>query len=910
MTESRPRDLNDFAIGAIVFERFRILEPIASGAKGRVYRAVDTILDTEVALKVMLSDARNERDLVRFQSEAKLASKMNHQNIAKINDFGLYNDIPFLSMEFVAGESLDQLLKRKKTLSIPEFLEVFFQVCDALIHAHKQSIVHRDIKPGNIAISERPNGSWKVKVLDFGIAKLLDERPDEAGKLTPTGNLVGSPFYMSPEQGQGLEVTTRSDNYALGCVMWHCLTGEPPFESETVLETITQHIQFPPPKLNVDSDHPITENFAAVLEGLLSKDPQQRPDIETTVVPALVELQDSLDREIEKSSQTDAEKSIEEKSLKSKKSRFDLKLVILMSAILLTAAGFGIATVVNHTSSQEKLPPVSAPVPDRWFIETVDNFAQSHTDDQLADAEKTTLHLSGNCTDEHLRKLANNQFLKKLELIETDFDDRVFSLLAKIPNLEEVDLSATEVSKLANIGLCKKLKAIDLKATRITDSSFEQLQPLAELRTLKLNDTKITDQGIARLVKIQPNLNDLDLTRTPITSKSADYLAELKGRGRTILNGTDINLQAAKKILRGPRMYAADFRNCPQISATDVEQLKVEFPSVGFGDNPSLESTLKAEIEKAQVSKDFPLQLAKTKQLLDLMRKRFGEIDDERVSSLYANVASLYSQNRDEENALSYTNKAIAIAKNMHNPVWLRDLYALKSTNLARLKHYAESAQTLEQCIKCEEIANGPDTDWALSQTMSLGACLREAGQLENAATTFDKLSSIYKRKKGPNSLEYSSALIQLGDCYLRLKKYQLADQKYSFVASKINAFPKLWQEGIPNAQAVTTYNGLCNLEVLRGNKKHALELSNIAIERMRTAKLPLVNRIALTTQHGILLEENGFPREAADFKRKASALIDLRNKRSQSKREKRQGVRSQIRDADNSDAREGAPDE
>ncbi|MBX3074553.1 protein kinase [Candidatus Obscuribacterales bacterium] len=910
MTESRSRDLNDFAIGAIVFERFRILEPIASGAKGRVYRAVDTILDTEVALKVMLSDARNERDLVRFQSEAKLASKMNHQNIAKINDFGLYNDIPFLSMEFVAGESLDQLLKRKKTLTIPEFLEVFFQVCDALIHAHKQSIVHRDIKPGNIAISERPNGSWKVKVLDFGIAKLLDERPDEAGKLTPTGNLVGSPFYMSPEQGQGLEVTTRSDNYALGCVMWHCLTGEPPFQSETVLETITQHIQSPPPKLNVDSDHPITENFAAVLEGLLSKGPHQRPDIETTVVPALVELQDSLDREIEKSSQTDAEKSIEEKSLKSKKSRFDLKLVILMSAILLTAAGFGIATVVNHTSSQEKLPPVSAPVPDRWFIETVDNFAQSHTDDQLADAERTTLHLSGNCTDEHLRQLANNQFLKKLELIETDFDDRVFPLLAKIPNLEAVDLSATQVSKLTNVGSCKKLIILDLKATQISDSSLEQLRPLTELRTLKLNDTKITDKGIARLVKILPKLSDLDLTRTPITSKASDSLAELPWRARMILNGTDIDLQAAKKILRGPRMFAADFKNCPKISSSDVEQLRVEFPSVGFGDTPSLETTFKQEIDKAQASGDIPLQMAKTKELLELMRKRFGEVDDERVSTLYASVASLYSQIREEENSLIYANKAIAIAKHMNNPVWLRDIYTLKATSLTRLKRYAETAEALEQAIKCEEIANGPETDWALSQTLSLGGALREAGQVERAITTFDKLASVYKRKRGLNSLEYSSTLLQLGNCYLRLKKFDLADQKFSFVASRIKADPQLWKEGVPNAQAVTTYNALCQLELIRGNTKQALQLSNIAMERMKNARLPLVDRIALTTQHGLLLDANGLTREAAEFKRKASVLIELRNKRSESKREKRQAVGSKIREGATQDAREDAPDE
>ncbi len=905
MTESRPRDLNDFAIGAIVFERFRILEPIASGAKGRVYRAVDTILDTEVALKVMLSDARNERDLVRFQSEAKLASKMNHQNIAKINDFGLYNDIPFLSMEFVEGESLEQLLKRKRTLTIPEFLEVFFQVCDALIHAHKQSIVHRDIKPGNIAISERPNGSWKVKVLDFGIAKLLDERPDEAGKLTPTGNLVGSPFYMSPEQGQGLEVTTRSDNYALGCVMWHCLTGEPPFQSETVLETITQHIQSPPPKLNVDSNHPITANFAAIMEGLLSKDPLQRPDIETTVVPALVELQDSLDRKVEETAQSDPAKTQDDEPKKSKSPRFDRRALIFSSVIILIFAGLAIAAAMHHISSQEQLAPVPGHLPDRWFIETVDDFALNHTDKQLADKERTTLHLSGNCTDEHLRQLANNQFLKKLELIETDFDDRVFPLLAKIPNLEAVDLSATEVSKLTDVGSCKKLTILDLKATQITDSSLEQLRPLTELRTLKLNDTKITDKGVARLVKIQPKLNDLDLTRTPITSKAADYLAELQWRGRMILNGTEIDLAAAKKILRGPLMFAAEFKNCPKISPSDVERLRVEFPSVGFGDTPSLETTFKQEIDKAQASGDIPLQMAKTKQLLELMRKRFGEVDDERVSTLYASVASLYSQIREEENALTYVNKAIAIAKHMNNPVWLRDVYSLKATSLARLKRYAESAQALEQAIKCEEIANGLETDWALSQTLSLGGALREAGQVERAITTFDKLASVYKRKKGLNSLEYSSTLLQVGDCYLRLKKFDLADKKFSFVASRIKADPQLWKDGVPNAQAVTTYNALCQLEVIRGNKKHALELSNLAMERMKTAKLPLLDRIALTTQHGILLEENGFVRESAEFKRKASVLIDLRNKRSESKREKRQAARSKIREGDNPDARE-----
>lgn len=288
---------SDFAVGAVVFEKFEILAFISSDGKRKLFKAKDLALNSIVALKVLITDSRSEKDLMRFQSEARIASKLNHPGIATIFDFGFFGSIPYLTMEFVDGESLQSIIKQKKTLPPGEFLELFLelfiQVSSALVHAHKNGVVHRDIKPENILVAQGIEGNLQTKVVDFGIAKVLYETGEDRGQQTThSTDVVGSPLYMSPEQTRGHQVTAQSDTYSLGCVMWESLIGNPPLQGETAMETILLHQNTVPKNLSDCVSNELPSELANMIANMLEKQPGKRPDLNDEVIPLLLSIQE------------------------------------------------------------------------------------------------------------------------------------------------------------------------------------------------------------------------------------------------------------------------------------------------------------------------------------------------------------------------------------------------------------------------------------------------------------------------------------------------------------------------------------------------------------------------------------------------------------------------------------------
>ncbi len=273
----------------LLFGRFQIEELIESGGQGKVYKALDVTMNRVVALKVLLAESNKPEDLIRFQNEARLASKIHHPNVAKIYDFGVHSGDPYLCMEWVQGESLKNSLDNQGRLSLRHFLLIFAQITKALALAHEQGIIHRDIKPANIIVSTLEDGSPFATIVDFGIAKKVEPFDVTHARVTATGCVVGSPLYMSPEQARAEPLTTKSDAYSLGCVMWEALVGRPPFSGDTAIETILQHQQA---NLESLSTHlrELPASLIAVIDGLLKKDPELRPDLGKDVVPVLEKL--------------------------------------------------------------------------------------------------------------------------------------------------------------------------------------------------------------------------------------------------------------------------------------------------------------------------------------------------------------------------------------------------------------------------------------------------------------------------------------------------------------------------------------------------------------------------------------------------------------------------------------------
>ena len=270
---------NDPLIGNVFAERYLIESVLGLGGMSIVYKAQHSLMNRTVAIKMMHRNLKDDTvALERFRLEAQAASSLNHQNVITVYDFGISpNGEPFFVMDCIEGESLETLIDRKGRVPFLRAIAIFKQVCDGLEAAHKKGIIHRDLKPANVILMKREDGGEMVKLVDFGIAKLLPQGDKQQQQLTKSGEVFGSPIYMSPEQCLGRELDTRSDIYALGCLMYEAVAGEPPFIGDSYLATMNMHVDNHPKLISEKapgSDVP-AELEAAIL-CCLSKDPDIR----------------------------------------------------------------------------------------------------------------------------------------------------------------------------------------------------------------------------------------------------------------------------------------------------------------------------------------------------------------------------------------------------------------------------------------------------------------------------------------------------------------------------------------------------------------------------------------------------------------------------------------------------------
>ena len=230
-----------FSAGTVIGDRYRIIKPIGQGGMASVFLAEDLTNGEGVALKVMRDELTNDPEFVRrFATEARAAASLDHPNIVKVLDYGQDGDVRYIVQEYVQGETLKDMIRREGALDFRLATPLMIQIGLALEHAHQREVIHRDMKPQNILITD----DMVAKVTDFGIA-----RASSMNTITLTGGVVmGSVHYFSPEQARGGEVTTRSDLYSLGIIFYEMLTGELPFDGESSVAIAIKHLQeFPPP---------------------------------------------------------------------------------------------------------------------------------------------------------------------------------------------------------------------------------------------------------------------------------------------------------------------------------------------------------------------------------------------------------------------------------------------------------------------------------------------------------------------------------------------------------------------------------------------------------------------------------------------------------------------------------------
>lgn len=422
-----------FSTGALISARYEVVQPLGSGGMGSVVKAIDRALDNEaVALKFLYPHlVRDQVVFARFRNEVLVARKLSHPNVVRIYDFGRSEQgYYFISMEWIDGDSLRSRLhdRSKESLGFPEMLRILRDVARAVAHAHHHGIIHRDLKPDNILINDRGD----VKVTDFGLARTLTV---EKG-LTETGNAVGTPQYMSPEQIRGETLDVRCDIYAFGILAYELVVGQPPFNEDTWFDLASRHLREPLPSF-ATKENGIPVWFEEFVQKCAEK---RRENRYATMEEVAAVLDEHVGRTEQKSTQTPAILSIYNKGrrklrrrtrpTKLRKTLLYLSLVALltfaMGAVMSTGKlnrKFGTAVMLLEHRTGREFPRLRSLLGVTLAVSSEQFFAKLHEGDTQACRMILSAGLNPNTVDVNGRSALHSAIAAgNLELVNLLID--------------------------------------------------------------------------------------------------------------------------------------------------------------------------------------------------------------------------------------------------------------------------------------------------------------------------------------------------------------------------------------------------------------------------------------------------------------------------------------------------------
>jgi hypothetical protein len=573
--------------------RYGNIRKIGAGGMASVYSAHDSVLARSVAVKLVSSQHAIEELAMRFQQEAKLASRLHHPNIVTVLDFGRgANGVLYLVMDLVEGSSLSQVIKETGPLSLNEALRVLIQICDGLAHAHRQGVMHRDLKPGNVMIGTNSNHESEVRIVDFGLAKVVSG--DQ--KITKTGAMLGTPLYASPEQLQGKPVDHRTDIYSFGCLMFETLIGKPPFKSSNQFEIYEMHLNSEVPKLAERGyTGERTEDLDRIIKTAMAKDRNDRYETFSQLKSELVAL---LPEESRVEWNTQEEKyAINRFRASSFFSQHKLPITLATGAVAVLTS-----VLMINESKEMKTAPVPVPETDgkigfdenEWaFVPHTKNGVTTWTNCDCRMSDKHFKMLQGkNVRSVMLYTMRLNgsglhylkgEPLERLVLPESKIVDEHLHLIGEFKLLKELDLSYSWIhdSGLATIAELPKLNNLAIAGCRaLTEASVDSMIKFApNISRLNLSYTPVGKKGFEKLKSFE-KLEDLDLSLSDLTDDMLEPIFALDLRCLTLSKNKDLTDKSIYKLTRMKRLADLRIDGCPKITDDAIAAIKRTHPGI------------------------------------------------------------------------------------------------------------------------------------------------------------------------------------------------------------------------------------------------------------------------------------------------------------------------------------------
>lgn len=585
-------------------ERFKPLGLLGQGAGGSVYLCRDRYLNKKVALKVL--NYVSDEILVAFQSEARINTRLEHPNIARVLDFGIHEgNTPYMVVEYIAGLDLEFFIENQGPPDPEIALVILKQICDALAYAHGQGVLHRDIKAGNILFYQDSDNAPSVSVIDFGLARL-----STADHVENSDTIVGTPRYMSCDQARGLPYDERSEVYSLGCLAFELFTGRTPFEADTTLELVRKHaLEEAPLLLNVVSDERLPEELEAVLAKTLAKEPEGRYQSVKELGLALEEIQikpffPALSATADDTEEATAEHGLLGNMLSARTRAFQILLIPLaILVVVLVFYGYrqySAPSALGPTTVAEKelLAPHSENDSEQELVGDRVTFSEKegfmHPDNILGFLDEDIMALKGkgyksvsfygiNIDGTGLKYLKGEP-VERLSLdLTTVTDESMKTLNDSLPHLKELFLEYTTTISgegVANLKDMKDLREITFNGNkRIDDAVIDTIVDyFPNLRRISLIGTSVTDRGAVKLARLK-HLDHIYLDDTAITDRSIDAIAQFP-LDQLLVSHTRITNRSLEKIARIKTLRYVSLAKCQLVSPEGMEKLRKARPDL------------------------------------------------------------------------------------------------------------------------------------------------------------------------------------------------------------------------------------------------------------------------------------------------------------------------------------------